>query len=120
MRGLGPFVNTVLCTVIGIVAGQGGVRLIYALFVVLSRTSLLFWITNYEVLVWIVGTAIWFIARGIVAAAASIASAYWFARRWSALGKWAIPATVSAVLSVTISLKWAVYEFSTIPRGFWP
>lgn len=109
MRRLGPFVNAILCTVFGIVVAQGGVRFMLKLFAVLMNP----WISRNDGLGMAAGLAIWFVARGIVAAAASVASAYLFAHRWPVLGKWPVPATVSAVLSATISLMWAAYEFST-------
>jgi len=114
MRRLGPFVNTILCTVLGIVVAQGGVRLMLKLFAVLMNP----WISRNDGLGMAAGLAIWFIARGIVAAAAPIVSAYLLARRWPVLGKWPVPAAISAVLSVAISLKWATYELSI--NRFWP
>jgi len=114
MRRFGPFVNAMLCTVIGIVAAQVGVRLVLELFAVLMDSL----IRRSDGLGMAFGLAIWFVARGIVAAAAPIVSAYWFARRWPVLGKWPVPAMVSAVLSLVISLKWAAYELSI--NRFWP
>ena len=115
MRRLGPFVNMVFCTVIGIAAAQVGVRLMGKLFIALMRSS---WFTRDDALLWVIAMAIAFAARGIVAVAAPIVSAYLLAHRWPVLGKWPVPAVVSAVLSVAISLKWAAYELSI--NRFWP
>ena len=114
MRGLGAFVNTVLCAVTGIVVAQVGVRILLTIFAVIMGS----WISRNDGLGMATGLAIWFVARGIVAAIVPIVSAHVFARRWPVLGKWPGPAAVGAVLSVAVSMKWAAHELSI--NRFWP
>jgi len=111
MRRLGLFVNTALCTMIGVVAGWASIHLIATNFGRLIRTPLLSWVPNDDASQWLVGIAILFVVRAIVAAITSSASAYWFARYLPGGEKWSVSAMISAVVSTTISLIWAAYEF---------
>jgi hypothetical protein len=113
MRRFGLVINTVLCTVLGVVAGWIGVRFIATHFDVLVRIPPLSWVPNDDVSQWLVGIAILFVARAFVAGIVSVVSAYGFAHRWPVLGKWTFPVVVSAALSIIISLIWAAYEFVT-------
>jgi hypothetical protein len=113
MRKLGLAVATLLCTVLGVVAGWVSVRLISAHFGVLVRIPPLSWVPNDDVSQWLAGIVILFAVRALVAGTVSVASAYRFVRHCPVLGKWTFPVAVSAVLSIAISLIWAAYEFFT-------
>ena len=99
---------------IGVIAGQGGVRFAYTALLGLVGS----WMARDDGLGMAASLIVWFIVRGIVAVVVSILSAYLLAHRWPALGKWLIPAGIGGMLSFIVSMKWAAYELSI--NRFWP
>ena len=114
MSRFGPYINIALCTAIGVIAGQAGVRFAYKALLVLAGS----WMARDDGLGMAASLTVWFIVRGVVAAVVSILSAYLLAHRWPALGKWPIPAGIGGIMSFIVSMKWAAYELSI--NRFWP